>query len=351
MLKKPCGVFNETYEQDSALVRTTYRFALLIGLFVLLFVIIPIFANDYFLDVSIDIAITIIAVLGLQIITGFTGQISLGQAAFMAVGAWISAMLSDHLGWTFWVSMPLAALTSGLIGLLVGIPSLRIRGFYIAVTTLVVHFIIMWIILHGGNITKGVDGMPCNEINLFGLVFDTEFKFYFLAMAFTVVIVFLTTNMMRTKVGRSLLAVRDNDLAAEFMGINIFRAKLIAFFLSSVYAGIAGALLAHYQTIIVVEQFTIMDSIWMLGMIIVGGASIYGAIMGVLFLKILIQAVIWLTPWLGGLLPMFEGTVVAGSMQILFGAVILLFLIFQPRGLSHLWQTFMSTFRLWPFPY
>jgi branched-chain amino acid transport system permease protein len=351
MLKKPCGVFNETYVQDSALVRTNYRWTLLIMLFVVLFVLIPIFGNDYVLDVTIDISIAIIAVLGLQIITGFTGQISIGQAAFMAVGAWTSAMLSHHLGWSFWVSMPIAAMVSGFFGIMVGIPSLRIRGFYIAITTLVVHNIIMWVILHGGQITMGVDGMPCNEVSIFGFEFNNELRFYFLAMSFTVIIVFLTTNMMRTKVGRSLLAVRDNDLAAEFMGINIFNAKLIAFFLSAVYAGIAGALLAHYQTIIVVEQFTIMDSIWMLGMIIVGGATIYGAILGVIFLKLLIQAVIWLTPWLGGIFPAFGGSVVAGSMQILFGVVILLFLIFEPRGLAARWQTFLSTFRLWPFPY
>ncbi len=351
MLKKPCGVFNETYVQDSALVRTTYRWTLLAMLFIVQFVLIPIFANDYVLDVTIDIGITIIAVLGLQIITGFTGQISLGQAAFMAVGAWTSAMLSHHLGWSFWVSMPIAALVSGFIGLLVGIPSLRIRGFYVAVTTLVVHYIIMWIILHGGQVTMGVDGMPCNEVSIFGFELNNEFRFYFLTMSFTVIAVFLTTNMMRTKMGRSLLAVRDNDLAAEFMGINIFKAKLIAFFLSAVYAGIAGSLLAHYQGIIVVEQFTIMDSIWMLGMIIVGGASIYGAIMGVLFLKILIQAIIWLTPWIGALFPAFAGTVVAGSLQIFFGAVILMFLIFEPRGLTHRWQQFLTTFRLWPFPY
>jgi branched-chain amino acid transport system permease protein len=351
MLKKPCGVFDETYVQDSAMVRTGFRWTMLAILLLVTFVIFPLTAGEYLLDVMIDIAITIIAVLGLQIITGFTGQISIGQAAFMAVGGWVSAMLSYHYDITFWITMPLAALSCGFLGILVGIPSLKIRGFYIAVTTLVVHYIIMWVILHGGQVTQGVDGLPANEVSFFGFVFDTELKFYYLAMGFAAAIVFLTNNMMRTKVGRSLLAVRDNDLAAEFMGINIFRTKLVAFFLSAVYGGIAGALLGHYQGFLTTDQFTIMDSIWMLGMIIVGGATITGAILGVFFLKILVQAVMWLTPWLGGLLPAFEGTVVAGSMQIFFGAVILLFLIFEPRGLAHRWQMTLSTFRLWPFPY
>ncbi|MFC1824891.1 branched-chain amino acid ABC transporter permease [Thermodesulfobacteriota bacterium] len=351
MLKKPCGVFDENYVQDSSMVRTGYRWTMLGLLLLVVFVILPWRADEYILDVMIDIAITIIAVLGLQIITGFTGQISIGQAAFMAVGAWISAMLSYHHDITFWISMPVAALCCGLLGILVGIPSLKIRGFYIAVTTLVVHSIIMWVILHGGQITMGVDGLTASEVSFFGFAFDTELKFYYLALSFTVAIVFLTNNMMRTRVGRSLLAVRDNDLAAEFMGINMFRTKLVAFFLSAVYGGIAGALLAHYQGIITVDQFTIMEAIWMLGMIIVGGATITGAIFGVFFLKVLVQAVIWLTPWLGGLFPAFEGSVVAGGMQIFFGAVILLFLIFEPRGLAHRWQMTLSTFRLWPFPY
>ena len=351
MLKKPCGTFDQTYEQDSALVRTGYRWIMLILLFVILFGIYPMAANSYFLDVAINMAIFVIAVLGLQIIVGFTGQISMGHAAFMAVGAYVSAALSCHLGWSFWITFPCAALFSGLLGILVGMPALKIRGFYIAITTLAAHFIIMWIILHGGDVTQGTSGLPADEISLFGFVFDSELKFYYLAMIFVAVIVFFTNNLMRTKTGRSFIAVRDNDLAAEFMGINVFKTKVLAFFLSSVYAGIAGSLLAHYQGIITVEQFTLMDSIWMLGMLIIGGATITGAIMGVLFLKILHQLVLFMAPWLGSVFPALAGSAVAGFVQIFFGAVILLFLVFEPRGLFHRWQIILSTFRLWPFPY
>lgn len=351
MLKKPCGTFDETYEQDSALVRTGYRWTLLILLFVFMFGLFPLLAGSYLLDVAINIGISVIAVLGLQIIVGFTGQISMGHAAFMAVGAYMSAGLSSHLGWPFWLTMPCAALAGGFMGILVAIPALRIRGFYIAVTTLAAHFIIMWLILHGGDLTRGTSGLSAGEISLFGFVFDNERKFYYLAMGFVVAIVFLTCNLMRTKTGRSFIAVRDNDLAAEFMGINVFNTKVLAFFLSSVYAGTAGSLLAHYQGIITVEQFTLMDSIWMLGMLIIGGSTTTGAIMGVLLLKFLHQVVLFLAPWLGGLFPFLEGSAVAGFVQIFFGAVILLFLVFEPRGLFHRWQVMLSTFRLWPFPY
>ena len=351
MLKRPCGTFDETYQQDSALVRTGYRWTLLIALMIFIFAVFPMLAGNYLLDVAINLAIFIIAVLGLQIIVGFAGQISMGHAAFMAAGAYTSAVLSYHFDWSFWMTMPCAALTAGVLGIVVAIPALKIRGFYIAVTTLAAHFIIMWGILHGGGVTRGISGLPANEISLFGFVLDNEFKFYYLSMGMAALAVFMTTNLMRTRTGRSFLAVRDNDLAAAFMGINVFRTKVLAFFLSSLYAGIAGSLLAHYQGIITVEQFTLMDSIWMLGMLIIGGASITGAIMGVFFLKLLHQIVLFMAPWLGGIFPALAGSAVAGFVQIFFGIIILFFLVFEPRGLFHRWQVTLSTFRLWPFPY
>jgi len=349
MFKKPCGTFDETYERDSALVRTPLRWAGLILLFMVMFLGFPFLAGPYYLDVANNIGITVIAVVGLQILIGFTGQISLGHAAFMATGAYTSAMLSDHLGWPFWVTMPLAALSAGLLGLLVALPALRIRGFYIAVSTFAAHYIIMWLLLHGGDLTMGTSGLTADEISVGGFTFDTEFRMYYLIMGITVVMVFLTNNLMRTKVGRAMLAVRDNDLAAAFMGINVFRTKVLAFFISSVFAGIAGALLAHYQGLITVEQFTLMDSIWMLGMLIIGGPTIIGAILGAIFLRLLAQFILFLAPAIGEVFPSFSSSAVAGFTQILFGAVIILFLVFEPRGLAHRWQIILATFRLWPF--
>lgn len=351
MIKKPCGVFDQTYEQDSALVRTRFRWGMLILLFVVAFGVFPLLAGPYILDVAVYIAITVIAVIGLLIIVGFTGQISLGHAAFMAVGAYVSAMLSYHLDWPFWITLPSAALASGLLGILVGVPALRIRGFYIAVTTLVAHYIIMWLILRGGRLTMGISGLSTNEVRIGDFIFDDELSFYYLAMVFLVIVILLTNNLMRTRLGRAMIAVRDNDLAAEFMGINVFQTKIMAFFLSSVLAGVAGALLAHYQGIITVEQFTLMDSIWMLGMVIIGGATITGAIFGVLFLKVLSQVVLIAAPWIGGIFPSIAVSAVAGFMQLFFGVVIILFLVFEPRGLSHRWNMVLSMFRLWPFPH
>jgi branched-chain amino acid transport system permease protein len=351
MYKKPCGVFDESYVQDSALVRTAYRWCMLVLFLIGVFVLFPLLASNYLLDVVINMAITTIAALGLQIVVGFTGQISLGHAAFMAVGAYSSAMLSTHLGVSFWIAMPAAAAFAGLIGIAVAVPALRIRGFYVAVTTLAAHYVILWLILHGGNLTKGVSGITAGEVRIGGFSFTTEAKFYYLAMAFAAAAVFLTSNLMRTKIGRAMIAVRDNDLAAEFMGINVFRTKVLAFFLSSLYAGVAGSMLAHYQGIITVDQFTLLDSIWMLAMLVIGGATITGALMGVMFLKCLQQLVLFGAPVLGRVFPAIATSGVAAFMQILFGAAIILFLIFEPRGLFHRWQITLSTFRLWPFPY
>ncbi|MFC1821455.1 branched-chain amino acid ABC transporter permease [Thermodesulfobacteriota bacterium] len=350
MYKRKCGLYDETYDQDNALVRTRYRWIMLALLFVLMFAVFPFFvAGKYMLDVAINIGITVIALIGLQILMGFAGQVSIGHAAFMALGAYTSASLSYHLGWSFWLTMPCGALLSGFVGLLVGLPSLRIVGFYISISTLAVHWIIMWCILHGGEITQGISGLECNEISLFGLVFDTEFKFYFLIMIFVVIIVFLTNNITRSKFGRAFYAVRDNDLAAEFIGISVFHMKLLAFILSSVYAGMAGAFLAHYQGIITVEQFTLHQSIWYLGMLIIGGPTITGAIMGAVFLRLLEQVVLYMAPMIGEISPLLAGSAVVSSMQIFFGAVIILFLIYEPRGLFHRWQIILNTFRLWPF--
>ncbi len=349
MFKKPCGTFDETYKQDTSLVRTRLRWAGLICLFIFIFLLFPFMADNYVLDVANNIGITIIAVMGLQILVGFTGLISLGHAAFMATGAYVSAMLSEHLGWPFWATMPLAAMAASLLGLLVSLPALRIRGFYIAVSTIATHYIIMWLILHGGDLTMGTSGLDANEIAIGNFTFDTELKMYFLIMLIVVIVVLFASNLMRTKTGRAMVAVRDNDLAAEFMGINVFRTKVLAFFLSSMCAGIAGALLAHYQGMITQEQFTLMDSIWMLGMLIIGGPTIIGAIFGVIFLRLLAQSILFLAPTIGEAFPAFSGSAVAGFTQIFFGVIIILFLVSEPRGLSHLWQNILSTFRLWPF--
>jgi len=352
MMKKPCGTFDETYAQDMSYIRTVFRGGLLVVLFVILLVVFPIFASDYMLGIMNLIGITIISMLGLNILTGYCGQISIGHVAFMAVGAYTTGILSSHLGWPFWATLPSAMLVSGIMGLIVGLPALRIKGFYIAISTLAFHYIMLWVILHGGDLTKGVWGLPCDPPELFGIVFDTEGRMYYLIMVLAVVATILAFNLVKTKFGRAFIAIRDNDIAAEFMGLNIFHIKALSFIICSMYAGGAGCLLAHYVGMLTVEQFPLIDSIWYLGFLIVGGAgSITGAILGAFAFRIIAQVVLFLSPFIGHLIPSVSVSSVAGFTQMLFGSVIILFLVLEPRGLNHRWQIVLSSFRLWPFPH
>jgi branched-chain amino acid transport system permease protein len=352
MLKKPCGTFDASYAQDMDPIRTPFRSALLVLLLLSVFVFFPTMASNYTLGVMNVIGITVIAMLGLNILNGYCGQISIGHAAFIAVGAYTSAILSEHLGWPFWAAFPSSILVTGAVGLLVGLPALRIKGFYIAISTLAFHYIVLWVILHGGNLTKGVWGLPCKTAALFGITFDSERKMYFLIMILTVLAVVLAFNLTRTKYGRAMIAIRDNDIAAEFMGLNIFRLKSLAFLLCSMYAGAAGSLLAHYLGMLTVEQFPLLDSVWYLGMLIVGGTgSITGAIFAAFAFRLLGQGVVFLGPMLGNAIPALSTSSVAGFTQMAFGVVIIVFLVLEPRGLNHRWQMLLASFRIWPFPY
>ncbi len=352
LFKKPCGTFDETYAQDMAPIRTLYRKFLLTCLFLCLALVVPLLANNYFLSIMNIIGITVIAMMGLNILTGYCGLISVGHAAFIAVGAYTSAALSHHLGFPFWATLPGSLLATGSLGLIVGLPSLRIKGFYVAVSTLAAHYIVIWLLLHGGEVTKGVWGLPCESPVILGHSLNTERGMYFLIMGFATASTILAFNLVRTRFGRAMVAVRDNDIAAEFMGLDVFRVKLLAFVISSMYAGLAGWLQAHYLGMITIEQFPLMDSIWYLGMLIVGGmGSITGAIFGAFAFRLLAQAVISLSPLVGQLVPALSGSSVAGITQVLFGLVILFFLVVEPRGLNHRWQVVLASFRLWPFPY
>jgi branched-chain amino acid transport system permease protein len=351
-IERPCGVFDRNYSQDMAICRTRFQWAALIGFLLLLFGVFPLFASEYLLGVVNFIAITVIAVLGLQFLTGYCGQISIGHAAFMAVGAYTSAILTGHLGWSFWVALPCAAISAGIAGLIFAVPALRIKGFYIAVTTLAAHFVIMWAIVHGGDLTGGVMGLSAPAPKLGGLVFNSEKKFFFLIVLFAAVMTFFAKSIARGKIGRAFIAIRDNDIAAEFMGINVFAYKVLAFAIACLYAGVAGSLYAHYLGHVNEELFPLIESIWMLGMVIVGGpGSITGAIFGAAFIRLLSYGVYYLGPLVGAAIPTIEMSIANASTKLVFGLVIILFLVIEPRGLYHRWEIILAKIRLWPFPH
>jgi branched-chain amino acid transport system permease protein len=294
--------------------------------------------------------ITVIAVLGLNIITGMAGQISLGHAAFIMVGAFAQAVLTKTLGWPFWVAVPVSALITAVCGLLVGAPSLRLKGFYLAVATLA-FFLIAQFIIRNIAITGKAHGIAEIPAPAFGgLQIDSETSWYYVNFIFVLVFIFFSVNLGRSRLGRAFVAVRDNDFTAASLGIQAYSTKLRAFFIGSLFAGVAGALLAGYLTVVKLDQFSMWDSIWYLGMIVIGGAgNTAGAVMGVVFLRLISQALNVASA--DNLIPAINNNTWVYITSAVYGLAIILFVSLQPYGLIALWQKFRLNYKRWPFGY
>ncbi len=346
----PAGTRNYTYAQDMAIFRTKTQWVMLLALFVVLFTA-PLYWGNYWLSVANLIGITIIAATGLNILTGYCGQLSIGHAGFIAVGAYTSAVLTNRFELPFLVGLICAGLAAGLIGMIFGIPSLRVKGFYLAISTIAAQLIIIWVISHWTSVTGGFTGISVPPASIGGITFVSQASLFYLITLITVLVVFLAKNLARTRAGRAFVAIRDNDLAAQVMGINLFRYKLIAFFIGCFLAGIAGSLLAHWIGFMSVEHFSIMDSILYIGMIIIGGlGTTTGPIFGVIFIRLLQQGITFIAPVLESTFALPAGFT-TGIGPMVFGLAIVLFLILEPRGLAHRWQLFKASYRLWPFSY
>lgn len=350
---RPSGVFDDSYASDLAIVRTwPQRMGVMVGL-VLLFAL-PAFMPGHILNIVNYIAITVIAVQGVNILTGLTGQITLGQAGFMAVGAYVTTLLVKYADWSFWSAMPAGVLAAGLAGIVVGLPSLRIKGFYLALATVAAQFIIPWLIVNvRPDLTGGTDPLTVPAIRAFGVVLNSQGKIFYVCMGAAVLVTVGTRNLMRTRIGRAFVMVRDNDRAAEILGVSVYKYKLLAFFLCALYAGLAGALYGAWMRAISVEQFGLHESIWYLGMLIVGGAgSVPGAVFGAVLIRALSLLVTYVGPIAGRALPQAQATAVEiGLGPLFFGVVVLGFLMFEPRGLARIWERFKNYYRLWPYSY
>jgi branched-chain amino acid transport system permease protein len=342
----PSGTFNQSYAQDMAIFRTRTHWLLLLAFLAFLFTC-PLYFGDRILTIMTIIGITVITVLGLSILTGYCNQISIGHAGFMAVGAYASGILCARLGWSFWASLPCAGLSAGMVGVLFGLPSLKIKGFYLIMATIAAQFIIIWFILQFRNITGGGDGLAVPTPEIFGFPLKSKGSYFYLVMIIACLATFAAKNIVRTRAGRAFIAIRDNELAAEVMGVNPWAYKLLAFFIGCVYAGVAGSLLVHYVAFASVDQFPFMNSVWYLGMLIVGGmGSTFGAILGAVSLKLLDE----LVTVVGPMLSTAVAPQAAASLSLIMrGLIIIIFLIFEPRGLAHRWQMVKAYYRLWPF--
>ena len=349
----PSGTRSYNYAEDMAIIRTRTQWVLFIAFLALLFFIAPRYLSNYWLGVANLIGITLIAATGLNLLVGYCGQLSIGHAGFIAVGAYTAAVLTNRYELPFIVGLICAGLNAGIIGLIFGIPSVRVKGFYLAITTIAAQFIIIWVINHWSAVTGGFNGIKVPYASIGGLVFRSEASQFYLIMGIATLGIFFAKNLARTRVGRAFIAVRDNDLAAQVMGINLFYYKLLAFFIGCFYAGVAGSLLAHWVGFMNAEQFSLIESILYIGMIIIGGlGTTLGPIFGVVLIRVLQQVLtVMVVPFLEGTFTALPAGFATGVTPMLFGLVIMLFLILEPRGLAHRWNLFKSAYRLWPFSY
>ncbi|MCE3607751.1 branched-chain amino acid ABC transporter permease [Massilia sp. P8910] len=352
MFYREAGQFKTTYQSDGQIFPIRQDRIALAGLLVLALAIVPLFASPYMLSaILIPFLIFSLAALGLNILTGYCGQLSLGTAAFMAVGAFASFNFIARLpGIPMLLAFVLGGLCAAMVGIAFGLPSLRIRGFYLAASTLATQFFVVWCLTKIPYLTNysssGV--ITAQKIVIFGYQFDTPASKYVLVLAIVALMALLAKNMIRSNVGRSWMAVRDMDVAAEVIGFRPMRTKLLAFAVSSFYCGVAGALYAYaYLGTVEPEAYNLDLSFRILFMIIIGGVgSVLGSFLGAAFIVLL---PVFLNILAHGLsLP----TSVASNLELMvFGALIIFFLIVEPHGLARLWQVGKEKLRLWPFPH
>jgi len=355
MFHRESGVFKTTYAGDMALYPLPIAKWTVLALALIFVVIVPLTLHDYYLSILNLIFIAIVGALGLNILVGYTGQISLGHGAFMSVGAYTAANLAVRLDLPFWLTLPAGGLMAAFIGVMVGIPSLRIKGLYLAIATLAGQLIIEWTINHVPAISGGAQAsIQVDRPDLFGLILNTQGRLYYFLLFFAVLAIVATLNLMRSRIGRAFIAVRDQDIAAEIIGIDIFRYKLLSFAISSFFAGVCGVLYTYYFGIANYEQFQLGVSIDYLAMIIIGGlGSVLGSIFGAVFITLLPIVIRTLMENVGSLFFTESelASVVSGTRLAVFGGLIIFFLVIEPEGLNRLWRNVRSYFRVWPFSY
>ncbi len=355
MIHRESGVFKISYAADMAVFPLPIARWTVVALAALFVIAVPIGLSEYHLSILNLIMIAVVGALGLNILVGYTGQISIGHGALMSVGAYTAANLITRIHAPFWIAVPAGGAMAAVIGAIIGIPSLRIKGLYLAIATLAGQLIIEWVINHVPWISGGVQAsIEVPRPSLFGMPLKSQAQLYLFLLFFTALAIAATINLVRSRIGRAFIAIRDQDIAAEIIGIDIFRYKLWAFAISSFYAGVTGVLYTYYLGVANYEQFQIGVSIDYLAMIIIGGlGSVLGSIFGAVFVTLLPIVTRWVLEDFGSLI--FSASDLAGIVPnlrlVIFGALIIVFLALEPEGLNRLWRNVLGYFRVWPFSY
>jgi len=360
----PCGDYHQNYAEDQGWWQSRFIKGKMLLLLLVVFVGIPVFGGEYGMSVGTMIGYTAMGALGVQLLIGYSGLLTLGHAAFIAVGAYTSTMLILQFPWpqflldlglAYPVSLIVAGIVAGLWSVLFGLPSVKVKGFYLILTTMAAQFITVDFILTQYISQIGGRGqafsLPPGTIRIGPWVIDNELSVYILMAVLLTLMVIVLANLLRSKPGRAWVAIRDNDIAAEALGINIVWYKLLAFFVAGFMAGIAGAFWVCNTAALSPEHFQWFLSLWLVGVILIGGVgSIQGAIFGsifmVLVMELLQMAAIPLANYFPKILVDF-----AYIKDMAFGLAICAFLIYEPNGLAYRWWQAKNYFNLWPFSY
>jgi branched-chain amino acid transport system permease protein len=360
----PCGEYHQNYHEDHAWWQTKFIKSKMALLMLVMFIGIPYVADAYWLSVCNQIGYTALGALGVQLLIGFCGQVTLGHAAFLAVGAYTSTLmilefpwpkLLMNLGLAYPISILIAAIVAGIWCVLFGLPSAKVKGFYLILTTMAAQFITVDFVITQYISQIGGRGqafsLPPGTIKIGPWVIDSDLKVYYMMIVLVILLTAVVINLLRSRVGRAWVAIRDNDISAEVMGINVVQYKLMAFFVAGFIGGVAGAFWISNLAAISPEHFPWFWSLWLVGVILIGGVgSIHGTIFGSVFMVVVMEllqmAVLPLASSYPKLLMDF-----LFIKEAAFGLAICAFMIFEPNGLAYRWWQTKNYFNLWPFSY
>lgn len=348
------GYFKVDYYHDRELLPFSVD-RLTVSLVLLLLVSLPFWASPYLLHLTNLAGIAVIGALGLNILMGYTGQISLGHAAFLGIGGYTTAVLLSFFPDIPWpLILVVSGLVSALVGVIAALPAFRLKGLYLALSTLAFYQIVMFVILKAKPLTNGAEGLNVPDpVLVGGLSIDSPVGFYVIILGLAVLGVILAKNLLRTKTGRAFVAIRDWDLAASAVGVNLRQYKTLAFMISSFYAGVAGSLYAYYMGFVSPEDFTMSVSINYIGMVLVGGmGTLVGTVTGAVFMSFLPDLSNMLANYIAVIVPTIaDAAVLPYFERLIFGAVIVLFLIFEPDGIYGWVKNLRQYLVMWPFRY
>jgi branched-chain amino acid transport system permease protein len=340
-----------SYLEANEVLRRPYQ-KVLVAIVIVLAMLTPALSSMFFVHLLNLCFLSAVGALGLMLLTGYCGQISLGHAAFLAVGAFTTVILSVHVGAPFVIVVPASALAGALLGLIVGLPSLRFRGVYLAISTLAMHYAIVFLATkYEADFEPSASaGITIPDPRIGPLVLRGDYAWYYFLLVVLALVTLCCINLVRTRPGRAWMAIRDRDIAAQALGINLAHYKLSAFMVSSALAALSGSLLAYYSNVVTVDKYTLDLAIIYVAMIIVGGmGSILGALLGAMFITLLPFAIDALFSYLPQAWRF--SSVLFGVQVGAVGVCIILFLLFEPKGLAEIWRRIEIYFERWPYRY